>query len=72
MECNGFKNSSPATVIYIYDRYGKLLKQISINGEGWDGTYNGNDLISDDYWFKIIYVENGIEKQFKAHFSLKR
>ena len=66
------KNSSPATVIYIYDRYGKLLKQISINGEGWDGTYNGNDLISDDYWFKIMYVENGIEKQFKAHFSLKR
>ena len=66
------KNSSVSTIVYIYDRYGKLLKQISVNGEGWDGTYNGADLISDDYWFKIMYTEKGIEKQFKAHFSLKR
>ncbi|MDN3494292.1 T9SS type B sorting domain-containing protein, partial [Winogradskyella bathintestinalis] len=27
--------------IYIFDRYGKLLKQISPGGTGWDGTYNG-------------------------------
>ena len=69
---NDLKSSTTATIVYIYDRYGKLLKQISVNGEGWDGTYNGTDLISDDYWFKIMYTEKGVEKQFKAHFSLKR
>ena len=58
--------------IYIFDRYGKLLKQISPNGEGWDGTYNGRPLPSTDYWFTITYEENGTPKEFKAHFSLKR
>ncbi len=59
-------------VIYIYDRYGKLLKQISPYGEGWDGTYNGNLLPSTDYWFKVEYLENNQKKEFKSHFSLKR
>jgi gliding motility-associated-like protein len=27
---------------------------------------------STDYWFKIEYTEDGIQKEFKAHFSLKR
>ena len=66
------KNNSVSSTVLIFDRFGKLLKQISVNGEGWDGTYNGTDLISDDYWFAIKYTENGIEKEFKAHFSLKR
>ncbi len=30
--------------LYIFDRYGKLLKQISVNGDGWDGTHNGHPL----------------------------
>lgn len=59
-------------IIYIYDRYGKLLKQISPYGEGWDGTYNGNLLPSTDYWFKVEYLENNQKKEFKSHFSLKR
>jgi gliding motility-associated-like protein len=59
-------------VINIFDRYGKLIKQISSNGLGWDGTYNSRLLPSTDYWFTIDYVENGIDKTFRAHFSLKR
>lgn len=59
-------------VIRIFDRYGKLLKQISPEGSGWDGTYNGHLLPSTDYWFTIDYAENGSTKTFKAHFSLKR
>lgn len=59
-------------VIGIFDRYGKLLQQISSNGLGWDGIYNGRLLPATDYWFTIDYVENGSEKTFKAHFSLKR
>lgn len=58
--------------IRIFDRYGKLLKEISPNGSGWDGTYNGHPLPATDYWFVVDYGENGIVKQFKSHFSLKR
>ena len=59
-------------IISIYDRYGKLIKQISSIGTGWDGTYNGNSMPSTDYWFKIEYTENNTRKEFKSHFSLKR
>lgn len=58
--------------IYIFDRYGKLLKEISPNGIGWDGTFNGNLLPADDYWFKIEYTTNNIRNEFKSHFALKR
>ena len=61
----------PGTKIYIFDRYGKLMKQISSTGAGWDGTYNGSQMPSDDYWFTVDY-EEGTMKQFKAHFTLKR
>jgi len=58
--------------IFIFDRYGKLLKEIKPNGNGWDGTFNGQPLPSNDYWFKIEYIENGNVKEFKSHFALKR
>ncbi|OMQ11980.1 T9SS type B sorting domain-containing protein [[Flexibacter] sp. ATCC 35103] len=56
-------------VIYIYDRYGKLLKQLSPFELGWDGTYNKEPMPSSDYWF-TIQLEDG--RQRKGHFSLKR
>jgi gliding motility-associated-like protein len=63
----------PGAKIFIFDRYGKLLKQISSTGAGWDGTYNGYLMPSDDYWFTVDYAdENGVMKQFKAHFAMKR
>jgi gliding motility-associated-like protein len=34
---------NPEILNYIYDRYGKLVKQLT-NGKGWDGTFNGNPL----------------------------
>uniref|UniRef100_UPI0040492261 T9SS type B sorting domain-containing protein n=1 Tax=Flavobacterium sp. TaxID=239 RepID=UPI0040492261 len=58
--------------IQIFDRYGKLVKQLDPNGAGWDGTYNGEQLPSSDYWFKLIYTKDNISKEFKSHFSLKR
>ncbi|CAM3727081.1 T9SS type B sorting domain-containing protein [Flavobacterium gelidilacus] len=58
--------------IFIFDRYGKFLKEISPNGNGWDGTFNGQPLPSTDYWFKIEYTENGNRQEFKSHFTLKR
>ncbi|MFV8368082.1 choice-of-anchor L domain-containing protein [Flavobacterium sp. LB2R40] len=58
--------------LYIFDRYGKLLKELLPNGSGWDGTYNGYAIPADDYWFSISYTENNITKEYKSHFSLKR
>lgn len=60
------------TRIYIFDRYGKLLKDISPNGAGWDGNYTGHPMPASDYWFTVEYTEQGITKKFKSHFSLKR
>lgn len=56
-------------VIYIYDRYGKLLKQLSPFEQGWDGTYTKEPMPSSDYWF-TIKLEDG--REAKGHFSLKR
>jgi|GEM_PF-574501 len=60
-------------MIYIFDRYGKLIKQLRpYDRQGWDGTYNGSRLPSTDYWFTVTYPEHGATKEFRAHFSLKR
>lgn len=55
--------------IYIYDRYGKLLKQIVPSSQGWDGTFTGQPLPSDDYWY-TVKLDDG--REAKGHFSLKR
>ncbi|NRB36674.1 MAG: T9SS type B sorting domain-containing protein, partial [Rhodobacteraceae bacterium] len=72
-QISGIENQ-PNAKIYIFDRYGKLLVQLSPTGQGWDGTYNGNLMPSDDYWFSVNYTEpiTGDPKIFKAHFTLKR
>jgi gliding motility-associated-like protein len=56
-------------VIYIFDRYGKLLRQLSPSSPGWDGTFHKEPLPADDYWF-TIKLEDG--REAKGHFSLKR
>jgi gliding motility-associated-like protein len=63
--------------IQIFDRYGKLVKEISPLGQGWDGLYNGNLMPAADYWFTLNYKEKGTNgelkpKIFNSHFSLKR
>jgi gliding motility-associated-like protein len=68
----GIAAFDPTAKIYIFDRFGKLLKQVSPLGIGWDGTYNGNPLPSSDYWFVVEYNEEGLQKEFKGHFTLKR
>ena len=58
--------------IYIFDRYGKVLTALKGGDLGWDGTYNGRPMFSDDYWFTIDYLEGSSRKIFKAHFAIKR
>jgi len=57
------------STIYIFDRFGKLLKQIGTTGLGWDGTFNGQQMPGDDYWYNIKF-EDG--RSAKGHFTLKR
>jgi gliding motility-associated-like protein len=63
------KRNLENSVVTIFDRYGKLIKQVSGASEGWNGTFNGEILPSTDYWF-IIELTN--EKSIKGHFALKR
>lgn len=60
--------------IFIYDRYGKLLKQLNPQSLGWDGSFNGQLMPTNGYWFTVEYTEplDGVLKIFKAHFTLKR
>jgi gliding motility-associated-like protein len=59
----------PDARIYIFDRYGKLMKQISATGLGWDGTYNGSPMPSSDYWY-VVELSDG--RSFNGNFALKR
>ena len=55
--------------IYIYNRYGKFIKQINPYGEGWNGTIDGELLPQSDYWYRASDT-NG--KVYKGHFSLRK
>ena len=63
-------------IVTIYDRYGKLIKQMNEFDPGWDGSFQGKPLPSTDYWFKLSYVDdNGnrtFAKHIQSHFSLRR
>ncbi|MFO7744553.1 MAG: T9SS type B sorting domain-containing protein [Psychroflexus sp.] len=62
-------NNQEEILLQIYNRYGKLLKTFTNNENGWDGTYNGRDLPSDDYWYRIRLTDGTIET---GNFTLKR
>ena len=62
---NFYQNAS----IHIFDRFGKLLKQISPLSQGWDGKYNGQNMPSEDYWYVIKLQDDRV---LKGHFALKR
>ena len=53
----------------IFDRFGKLLKELSEASEGWDGSYLGKQLPADDYWFSIQFDQFDT---LTGNFSLKR
>lgn len=59
---------APNSSIKIFDRYGKLIKELAPN-TSWDGTYIGNQEPASDYWFTVTRV-NG--QEFRGHFTLKR
>jgi len=60
-----FRNST----VFIFDRFGKMLKTLNFDSAGWDGTYNGSPMPSSDYWYRI-QLEDG--RMVSGHFSLIR
>ncbi len=55
--------------VIIFDRFSKVLKQMYANDIGWDGTFNGHQLPSTDYWYTIELSDGRL---LKGHFTLKR
>ena len=62
--------------VFIFDRFGKLLKQLDETDTGWDGTFNGRQLPSSDYWFRLDYERDEqtvlVAKTVRNNFSLLR
>jgi len=54
--------------IFIFDRFGKLLKQLSPLNQGWNGRYRGQLLPATDYWFSVK-LDDGAT--FSGHFALR-
>ncbi|MDG1529544.1 MAG: T9SS type B sorting domain-containing protein, partial [Polaribacter sp.] len=60
--------------VEIFDRFGKVVALITDkDGNGWDGTYNGSKLPSNDYWFNAVLEDiNGNIRKETGNFSLLR
>lgn len=58
------------TLMKIYDRWGKLIAVLNEDDPSWDGTYNGNNLPSGDYWYELNVDE--IRRYYSGHFTLIR
>ena len=61
--------SNSNAIIEIFNRFGKLLKQISPKEVGWDGMFNNLPLPADDYWYTLQLSDGRFTK---GHFSLLR
>lgn len=60
--------------VEIFDRYGKVVALLTDkDGQGWNGTFNGKKLSSNDYWFNAVLEDiNGNIRKETGHFSLLR
>ncbi|MDO6761547.1 T9SS type B sorting domain-containing protein [Tamlana sp. 2_MG-2023] len=57
--------------VQVFDRYGRKLATLAVN-ETWDGTYNGEELPSGDYWYVINLNDPLYDKDYVGHFTLYR
>lgn len=64
-----FNNKQALAYVYIFDRYGKLLKSFRGLDKFWDGEFNNKPMPSNDYWYKI-QLDNG--RVLSGNFTLKR
>ena len=65
----GNANMEHGYKVSIFNRYGRLITQLTSQSLGWDGTYMGRPSPSTDYWFVLERFDG---KRFTGHFSLRR
>jgi gliding motility-associated-like protein len=56
--------------IFIYSRFGQMIKEIKSTTGFWDGNFNGKPIKSSDYWFKVVVTDTG--EILHGNFSLIR
>jgi gliding motility-associated-like protein len=59
----------PLTVIYVYDRFGKVLSFFDADGPGWDGLYNSTPMPLGGYWYKAVATDGQV---YRGYFTLIR
>lgn len=69
-QIKGFSSEFEITArIEIFNRFGKLITVLNSNNLEWNGTFNGELLPADDYWF-VAKLQYG--RTYNGHFTLKR
>lgn len=68
-EVTGIENY-PQAQVTIFDRYGKLIAQLTASKMSWDGTFNKVALPASDYWYALKIDDT--QPVLRGHFSLKR
>ncbi len=59
--------------IVVFDRFGKIIYKDSVFGLGWDGSFQGVELPSNDYWFSLNLTDVSENNyKYEGHFSLLR
>ncbi|MCK0161228.1 T9SS type B sorting domain-containing protein [Allomuricauda sp. F6463D] len=62
----------PDVLIKIYDRYGRVVEEMTRNIKGWDGNYDGKPLPTGDYWYVVQLQGEQDDREFVGHFTLYR
>lgn len=63
----------PKADIMVFDRYGKMVAKYKASESPWDGTYLGNPLPSDTYWYIIkLNSDQPINQTYKGSVTIKR
>ena len=66
-------NNIQISAIYVYNRFGKLVADVDLTGDGWDGFYNGERLPASDYWYLVKFTDQfGDYREKRGHLSLIR
>jgi gliding motility-associated-like protein len=64
-----FSVLDPTIKVNIFDRHGKTITSFGSTSDGWDGTFNGLQMPSTDYWF---VVTRGDGREYRGHFAMVR
>ncbi|WP_127023384.1 T9SS type B sorting domain-containing protein [Flagellimonas beolgyonensis] len=62
----------PEVLIKIYDRYGRVVEEMTRDTQGWDGNYDGKPLPTGDYWYVVRLNGELDDREFVGHFTLYR